>query len=348
MIRLAARFGMSNVALRKRCHKHDIPTPGPGYWAQGAIGHRAQRRDLPPSDAGNDIFFRIVHDTAHHVPTVLVPQLLENAHSAVGWLEGALNEGLADRHGRRVVGAIWRPTAVLSERCQARALLLLDALFKALETRGHKVEARKRSKDATCKELLVSAFEQVVCIELEEKLARRPRVLTLGERRAKEKGNRNGAGSWNRAPKYDYYPGAELKLRMGPLHCHTGRKSWSDSPVQRLENLLGHAVVAIETISQLARNEKLEAEREARGVARQDSYRHELVEHLEELASKWRKANELRDFLVAYDRVLPIDQRDSVSEAWFNAAKSFAESIDPLTLPSAVAQRLVESKPAPA
>jgi len=30
MIKLAARYGISDVALRKKCVKHDIPTPGLG------------------------------------------------------------------------------------------------------------------------------------------------------------------------------------------------------------------------------------------------------------------------------------------------------------------------------
>lgn len=36
--RIAAEFGVSDTALRKMCDRHDIPTPGRGYWAQVASG----------------------------------------------------------------------------------------------------------------------------------------------------------------------------------------------------------------------------------------------------------------------------------------------------------------------
>jgi hypothetical protein len=35
---LATRFGISDVALKKRCARAGIPTPGLGYWARKAAG----------------------------------------------------------------------------------------------------------------------------------------------------------------------------------------------------------------------------------------------------------------------------------------------------------------------
>jgi hypothetical protein len=43
---LAQRYGISDVALKKRCKKHGIPTPGLGYWARVAAGQKMKRPAL--------------------------------------------------------------------------------------------------------------------------------------------------------------------------------------------------------------------------------------------------------------------------------------------------------------
>lgn len=45
--KLAARFQMSDVALRKRCIKHRIPLPGRGYWRRLETGGAVRRAVLP-------------------------------------------------------------------------------------------------------------------------------------------------------------------------------------------------------------------------------------------------------------------------------------------------------------
>src|SRR5438067_514476 len=43
MIKLASRFGVSDVAVAKACRKHKIPLPGRGYWARIAVGQNVSR-----------------------------------------------------------------------------------------------------------------------------------------------------------------------------------------------------------------------------------------------------------------------------------------------------------------
>src|ERR1700693_3367533 len=47
MVHVAKRFGISDVALRKICKRHDIPTPQLGYWAKLAHGKRVKQPPLP-------------------------------------------------------------------------------------------------------------------------------------------------------------------------------------------------------------------------------------------------------------------------------------------------------------
>ncbi len=47
MSRLAQQFGISDVALAKKCRKLRIPVPGRGYWRKLEVGQKVRRASLP-------------------------------------------------------------------------------------------------------------------------------------------------------------------------------------------------------------------------------------------------------------------------------------------------------------
>lgn len=47
MVQVAADFGMSDVAIAKRCKVVQVPVPPRGYWAKIAAGHKPARTPLP-------------------------------------------------------------------------------------------------------------------------------------------------------------------------------------------------------------------------------------------------------------------------------------------------------------
>ena len=49
MTRVAARLGVSNVALRRICDRNDIPRPRPGHWSKLAYGKSIVRTPLSES-----------------------------------------------------------------------------------------------------------------------------------------------------------------------------------------------------------------------------------------------------------------------------------------------------------
>ena len=51
MTAVAARLGISDVALKKRCVKAEIPTPPNGYWAKLRAGKDVQQLALPKTKA---------------------------------------------------------------------------------------------------------------------------------------------------------------------------------------------------------------------------------------------------------------------------------------------------------
>ena len=46
---IAREYGLSDVGLKKICTRHNIPTPGLGYWAKVESGKRVTRIPLPPA-----------------------------------------------------------------------------------------------------------------------------------------------------------------------------------------------------------------------------------------------------------------------------------------------------------
>lgn len=51
MLELAKDFGISDVALAKRCRRLGIPVPGRGYWARIDAGQKPYRPELPKREA---------------------------------------------------------------------------------------------------------------------------------------------------------------------------------------------------------------------------------------------------------------------------------------------------------
>jgi hypothetical protein len=47
--KLSEEFGVSDVAIAKRCRKLNIPRPPRGYWAKIEAGQSVKRPPLPPS-----------------------------------------------------------------------------------------------------------------------------------------------------------------------------------------------------------------------------------------------------------------------------------------------------------
>ena len=58
MSKLAGRFGMSDVALKKHCAHAEVPTPDRGYWAKKESGKPALQVALPrrPPGMSDEVF----------------------------------------------------------------------------------------------------------------------------------------------------------------------------------------------------------------------------------------------------------------------------------------------------
>jgi hypothetical protein len=342
MSRLAHEFGMSDVALAKTCRRLNIPRPTRGYWARVAAGEKLQRPPLPKGEPKQQewIYLQRVREPATpatlrpDLPTVPVPNNLECAHHAVRHVGLALQHAEADEYGRLVVPGPREPVLAVTVEAHRRALLLLDALCKALAVRGHGVAfARQTAGDSTSGGFMLVIGADRILAAIVERLDRKDHVPRATDG--------NGAS----APKYDYYAAGRLQLH---LQVSAPRASWSDVKRRRLDQQLGHAIVAAEAEAEARRLRReaeeqrrhVEAERhrqqqeEARRLREQEArLRHEelLAKDLQQMARNWSAAQEVRAFVTAVEQAaLGIEQPDDFAR-WLRWATSYAARLDPLT-----------------
>jgi len=64
--KLAKRFGISDVAVAKRCRKANIPLPGKGYWAKKEAGKQVFQPAFPPRGLGQSDVITFGGDDRYH------------------------------------------------------------------------------------------------------------------------------------------------------------------------------------------------------------------------------------------------------------------------------------------
>jgi hypothetical protein len=354
--RLAARFGVSDVAIAKRCRKLAIPMPGTGYWARVAAGQKPRRRKLPRAPDGvetESVFGALTKSElagAVSVPEVFVSERLSEPHAAVAWIAEAFKKATPDEHDRFVVGHSWFPDVCVRKSTIERALRIVDALFRALEARGHRVEAQRPERlHSPERELIVTVFGQPFTLHVEEKHRQKLHVATKDELREQ------AAKPWYKPRKWDPVPEGDILLRFarGGHYLYTGRTSWSDTKVRKLDSQLGQVILEMERIGEFMRvwqdEQKKEAEarrdnerRQLRGE-RVDWWRRKLSQDLECMARDWRQAQDVRDFLDAYTARTQGVELPGFAQPWLEAARRYAEKLDPLASPATVAKDLEPS-----
>jgi hypothetical protein len=81
MMELAKDFGISDVALAKRCRRLGIPVPGRGYWARVDAGQTPYRPKLPKREAqwGDDSALTVAPSVGAYSATILASEVAQEA-----------------------------------------------------------------------------------------------------------------------------------------------------------------------------------------------------------------------------------------------------------------------------
>lgn len=342
---LAKEYGLSNVGLGKACRRHGIPVPPRGYWARKAAGQSLRRprlpaakdgresvtlwgagRPAPPPDEVEHAVHPLIAFESEPQNRIQVPDDLRIRHPAIAQTKAYW---AAQKRGEVPYGDNKLPRLNLnvSKETLPRAFRLLQALFSALEQRGHQVAATKEGKT------LLTILDEALEVSLREPSKQVRHVPTAKELADAKK------YSWSRPAPYDLVSSGTLVLNIE--NVWGTRHSWKDGKTRRLEDALNDVVVGLleaalqkkaqreEQERRRLRQEELERQREAaRQRARQERAR---VRRLERL---WEAANEhqrLRAFMAQLHDVVGSVDPDTELGRWLSWADGHVNRLDPLT-----------------
>lgn len=339
MTKVAARYGLSDVALKKRCVKANIPTPGLGHWAKLAAGQTVRRPRLPKASekTSQALEFTIwpagpvLEVSSEPPPDVPLPARLTQLHPAVRAAHESLETERRDKHGRSGTEFSGYPFRI-GTGTSRRLFLMLEGLVRALLQRGHQAKYEQLESTDRQRRLILLVRGAPLAVHAEEKLTKVPYEWTKDER---ERHTR-----WGQTPnkRWEHVPSGILELGAGNYHWGFTGPRWRDTKKQRLEDQLGQIVLELEAAADIAHIRRQEhdeelAKRRAEDLAQKRRYRipiYEdwLLEDLNEMLDRWAKARQIREFMAAYEKVMP---DDPVAKAYLAGVRAYADRDDPLT-----------------
>jgi hypothetical protein len=310
MTKVAARYWISNVGLKKRCKSMSIPTPPPGYWTKVAQGQKPRILPLPPSEIKGTEFVE--------VPTPLkrlnLPQLIDAAdfkkelHPLVKESLRTIRESSSYSYGQYALEILVKSSDL------DRAGKILSALFYAVERQGHRVSLTREDSDHWSSVLIVNG--EFLNFSLSHTVQYRPNPAlkpgTLGPKKV---------------------PVALLAFHFNTRRAtHTGTTSWKDNRSASLEEQLNDVVGELIPLSETIRAHRLDEERkrnEIAEMARREEAAKDQMEMLKSDIDNLQFADGLRNYV---ERFRSFYQERGPSEnlsAWITWALQVADSKDP-------------------
>lgn len=339
LTKLAVRFGVSDVAMKKVCKKLQVPVPGVGYWAKVNAGHVQERKPLPEATGNvpHTHFFQQNSTGVYYRPqksevrppvnaTIKVEPELVRPHRLVANTLKALARQKPDIDNMLIVTGHDCLDVRVSPLQMDRALRILDAVVKGLDDRGYSVSAGVSSQYHTS--------VTVDGVELGFRLKERS---TRVKRQQQQLPDKRGL-TWERTT--DLLPTGELRLEIMVFdYIRLGVKTtWSDGKMQRLEACLDEFVVGLRVAAKAKAEYEAKRERERRedterAIRRQieEQRRREEEERIKELLRQvdlWIRSQQVRAFVATFK-----DNRtelDVGTAKWLEWAEGVADRMDPL------------------
>lgn len=371
-VKVAARYGVSDVAVAKWCRKLKVPKPPPGYWRRVETGQKPKRPKLPKLKKGDvDFVWRpdprrvagesggtgVGPEGVERIPDpITISTDLRAAHELVRQTSRILRDADQDKFGILERGSWSCLTIDVCQKCLRRALIIFDSLIGALEEAGFPVAVEAR-EDAQGEVIgfrtVIVASGETVSFGLSEQTVQEEREPTE-EEKAKQARRR-----WYlREPYYDYIATGKLTLSI-----HSGRqgyglqRNWNESEKTPIEQRLYHFVKSLLITGEFLRKKRIEDEERAREWERQRLEREErerLWEEeqrrrwsLEASAQAWHRCQRLRVFIAAIEAQLergtpPQEELEEIA-AWLDWAKGYIAQTDPLSTSENLLERMLEA-----
>lgn len=363
--KVAARYGITSVALAKICRKLRVPTPPRGYWARIAAGQAVERAPLPKAIAGQPQAHTLgTAANAGGVPTtpavaaerararVVVPETIAELHPLV-----AKHEPRLRRRGE--ANDIWAKSsciAVQVSRAQLdRALRIMSALLLALDERGVTVEVTAPRAPGGGRAPRSRTIVTVEGVALELLLAEErrwespmppqpppePTRRKHSDPRVDEIVDRLVAGVERDRLRREYPPvevwTGELRLaiQFEGYHRWSAQRQVRDTGRKRVEDRLNEFIRQLYVVADLVRKEadlreRERLEREARERAwkaqeRAKQRQKALCEDLERRMNSLRYADEIRALAASVESASP---PSGSASAWLDWARAYADHLE--------------------
>jgi hypothetical protein len=313
---LAKDFGISDVALAKRCRGLNIPIPGRGYWARVEAGQKPSRPKLParepqwrdrfaltlarfphapmpasPDEEGADPMARQIASLAVAPATSILETLPAVKRTAVRFKHPRRAELHVDRGERNgpLVPIEVTPSAL------ERALLLADRLLRSAEALGWSfIESPSRAKEETT-QATPPYGRHTQPAPLEPKPPPEGRLSVLGEEveirieeRFREEPRVPSAAELAREKReYGYTAPRTTSIATGKLRVardytygrYSGppRRSWYDRKGAAVEDQIQEILIGCYEVALYMRQRRAKDEEEAREAAEAERLREERL-----------------------------------------------------------------------
>lgn len=347
---LAEDFGLSDVALAKKCKHLDIPRPERGYWAKVASGKPVSKAKLPAPRKDQAERVWITKRTTQNAkePYVITEsickeidplQLPENritvrtdfrgAHRLSRQTRSVLRRGRKDDYGR-LFAVIDKPflDVSVSRGVLDRTLLIFDDNLVALEEHGFTVNA-DFDNWGRCTHIIrgevtmsISAFKRAARTECK-----------VDEKQKRE--------FWWTIQRYDYAPSGKIEFRLDRGWPFCNRRWVSLKSVtleERLTDIVCEIIESAELLEIALKRQEEKEQRERDEQRRQIEQRqlrtdeHKRRSELLQQSIDWETANRIRSYVAAAE--LFVTRSETAADLnflkWTKWGQEHADRIDPL------------------
>jgi hypothetical protein len=339
---LAEEFGVSDVAIAKRCKKLGVPRPFRGYWAKIESGKKPRKPPLPPT--ADELFYEVAGKPVGG--SKRLPRQLSAFHPLATELLGAINGAKPDPEKRVRISQPTLPNATVSKALAERTAQAFHVITTEAEARGIPFRKGQSSYDGG----FFRKGNDRLHLEFEEELTDKP----AGGKRPRSAYSRG----WQRDSRI---PSGKLTISLkADRYASRDATRWTEGDELSLEKILAQAVQEIcrhfvdaqkRHAQEVIEREKQRVESEERhkkwqeeeAVRRQEERKRKHAEAIDAVmrnrkddllkaAEWWRLHQAVQDFIRACEdrwRSSQVGDLAPEQEEWLQWARTTAKALSP-------------------